>query len=73
MRIDRAGEYFFWCGSTFVADLGIPVSSALERLRADHIRYVIVDGRRKAVATALGIRPALEQYGLAIYEIPPAR
>jgi hypothetical protein len=54
-----------------VADLGIPASSALARLRADHIRYVIVDGRRKAVATALGIRPALEQYGLAIYEITP--
>jgi hypothetical protein len=54
-----------------VVDLGISVDSALAWLRADHIRYVIVDGQRKAVATALRLQPALEQYGLAIYEVPP--
>ena len=36
-----------------VVDLGISPDSALAWLRADHIRYVIVDGQRKAVATAL--------------------
>jgi hypothetical protein len=53
-----------------VVDLGIGADSALARLRADRIRYVIVDGQRKAVATALRLQPALELYGLAIYEVP---
>lgn len=52
-----------------VADLDIPAAAALARLRADRIRYIIVDGRRKAVATALGLRPVLEQYGIAIYQV----
>jgi hypothetical protein len=53
-----------------VVDLGIRPESALVRLRADHIRFVIVDGQRKAVATALRLHPTLQAYGLAIYEVP---
>ena len=56
-----------------VVDIGLPAADALALLRADHIRYVIVDGRRKSVATALRLEPALEQFGLAIYEVPAAR
>jgi hypothetical protein len=56
-----------------VVDLGIPAAPALARLRADRIRYIIVDGRRKAVATALRIQPALEQYGIASYEVSSER
>jgi hypothetical protein len=53
-----------------VVDLGISPESALTRLRVDRIRYVVVDGQRKPAATALRLRPALEAFGLAIYEVP---
>ena len=52
-----------------VAELGVSADSALALLRADDIRYLIVDGRRKPVAMALGLQPALEMYGLTIYEL----
>lgn len=53
-------------------DIRLPRDEALDHLRAQRIRYVVVDRResRHALETQLGLQPAWDGDGVRIYEVP---